>query len=78
MSCSAKHPSTPLDAPYWTVNFDEFGYPSSAASWVPEPVVALVLREQGRLGRTLTVRVIPAWARLPEGTPVVDMASFEA
>ena len=40
-------------------NFDEFAFPSSAADWVPEPVVALVLREQGRLGRTLSVKVIP-------------------
>jgi hypothetical protein len=58
-------------------NGDEFGFPSSAASWVAEPVVALVLREQGRLGRTLSVKVIPPWAPVPEGASVVDMASFE-
>ena len=60
-----------------SANGDEFGFPSSAASWVPEPVVALVLREQGRLGRTLSVKVIPPWVPVPEGAPVVDMASFE-
>ena len=68
----------PVDAPYWTVSFDDFGYPSSAATWVPEAAVALVLREQGRLGRTLSVKVIPSWDPLPEGVPVVDLASFGA
>jgi hypothetical protein len=69
---ATKYPEGPGKA-----NFDEFGFPSSATSWVPDPVVALVLREQGRLGRTLSVEVIPTDAPIPEGVPVVDMDSFE-
>lgn len=58
-------------------NFDEFAFPSSAADWVPEPAVALLLREQGRLGSELTVEVLSPWTELPRGVPAVDMASFE-
>ena len=53
---------------------DEFGYPSSGAAWVPIPAVYLILREQGRLGRDLTVHQVPPDAKATStGEPIIDM-----
>lgn len=40
-------PATWQDSLGESVAFDEYGIPSSAASWVPAPMVELILREQG-------------------------------
>jgi hypothetical protein len=59
--------------------YDEFGLPSSARPWALEPVLDLVLREEGRLGPHLTgpaVDVYPPWATgLPTNEPVIDLRS---
>jgi len=60
------------------VSYDEFGFPSTAASWVPGPAVYLILREDGRSGRQLAVDSIPPGvATRPHGETVVDMRRLQ-
>jgi hypothetical protein len=63
------------------VSVDEFGVPSSAQPWSPEPFVLLVLREEGRLGPQGTRPVVdmlpPYTATLPKNEPVVDVRGLQ-
>lgn len=59
------------------VVYDEFGLPFSARPWAPEPMVRLILREQGRLTETYPGPQVdnyrPASTRFPAGQPLLDL-----
>jgi hypothetical protein len=62
------------------VRYDEFGFPSTAASFALRPMAALLLRERGVDHRRLRIEVIPPEAELdsaPAGA-VVDMRRLAA
>jgi hypothetical protein len=60
---------------------DEFGVPSSAQPWSPEPLVLLILREKGRLaanGPHPIVDTLPSYTTtLPRNEPVVDVRGLQ-
>lgn len=60
---------------------DEFGVPSSAQPWTPEPFVLLILREEGRLAPDTPhpiVDVLPSdTTTFPKNEPVVDVRGLE-
>ncbi len=56
---------------------DEFGYPSTSASYTAEPLVLLLLREQGRLAQPHpTVSVLPWTTTMPPGAGVVNLSGL--
>jgi hypothetical protein len=63
------------------VTTDEYGLPSSQAPWTPEPLVLLILREEGRLTRNDPRPVIdvlpPQTTKLPANEPVVDIRGLQ-
>ena len=64
-----------------TVGYDEFGLPSSARPWVLEPVLYLILREEGRLGPVDLQPAVDAYGpdttTLPTNEPVLDLRGIE-
>lgn len=62
------------------VLYDEFGLPSSAAVWVPEPAVLLIFREQGRLasGPKPVVDNFACYATsFPTNEPLLDVRELQ-
>jgi hypothetical protein len=56
---------------------DEFGYPSTSASYTAEPLVLLLLREQGRLAQSRpSVGVLPWTTTTPAGGGVVNLSGL--
>jgi hypothetical protein len=60
---------------------DEFGLSSSQAPWTPEPLVLLILREEGRLPPGAphpTIDLLPPYTTtLPANEPVVDVRGLQ-
>ena len=53
---------------------DEFGYPSTSPWYPAEPLVLLLLREQGRLAASYPdVELLPWYATAPDGVSVINL-----
>ncbi len=67
--------ASPLDSPTVKTFYDEFGLPSSASPWVPEPAVRLILRELAPEKSLIPITVVPPGSPInpPDKALVVDM-----